>query len=116
MGEGYIQNLAEILRDISDTNKGSLKELHESAVANLIARREYQRLKETEKQIPILMSTATKPIISTGGLQTPSEYGAVEHHSDEDEDEDEDEDADEDEDEDGDEDEYEESYSRESDE
>ena len=39
------------------------------------------------------MSTATKPIILTGGLQTPSDYGAVEHHSDEDEDQDEDEES-----------------------
>ena len=83
---GYIRNLTEILRTVSNTNKRSLKELHEEAVARLIARPDYQHLKETEKQIPILMSTATKPIILTGGLQTPSDYGAVEHHSDEDED------------------------------
>ena len=41
--EGYIQNLAEILRTVSNTNKRSLKELHEEAVARLIARPTFER-------------------------------------------------------------------------
>ena len=62
---GYIKSLTEILANIDYDNKKSLKELHENAVEELMKNPEYHQKDRDERQIPLLMSTATKSIILT---------------------------------------------------
>lgn len=73
--EGYIQTLTKELTCIEGTNGKSMKNLHEKAVEQLIKNPHYWDLPIEERQIPLLMSTAIKPII----LTTNTDYDDVDY-------------------------------------